>query len=207
MGVEPKPDEHGIVGMARLFPDQDDPQYRLHVALLEAADAGDVQAVDDLLQKGAPVRWDTSEGNPLITAARWHKIDVVTRLLRLDAATFPLFDIEDAVVAATDANDVDDSTLRLLISRFGPQLSAKARARILRKAGESMKLDSEFRTAPSGPAVRFLIDEAKFDVNTPLSDSGDTLLDLASIGNESHQDHPLIAFVKARGGRSGLARK
>jgi hypothetical protein len=87
------------------------------------------------------------------------------------------------------------------------QLSVKARARILRKAGESMKLDSEFRTAPSGPAVRFLIDEAKFDVNTPLSDSGDTLLDLASIGNEWHQDHPLIAFVKARGGRSGLAKK
>lgn len=186
----------------RLIPDEDDAQFRLHEALVEAADAGDVGAVDALLQKGAPVRWDTTWSSPLLSAARWEKTDVVERLLRPGAPAYTPYEIEDAIMWAADANHSDLGALRLLMSRFGDGLSAKGRGRALNKARETNLLH-EGRTVPAGPAIRFLIDEAKFDVNTPIWDSGETLLDLASGGNEYFRDGPLIEFLKARGARSG----
>jgi hypothetical protein len=186
----------------RLIPDENDPQFRLHEALVEAAEAGDVAAVDALLQKGAPVRWDTTWSSPLLSAARWEKTDVIERLLRPGEPPYTPYEIEAAIVWAADANHTDLSALRLLISRFGDGLSAKARGRALNKARETHRLH-EGRTVPAGPAIRFLIDEAKFDVNTPIWDSGETLLDLTSGRTEYFRDEPLLEFLKARGGRSG----
>jgi hypothetical protein len=186
----------------RLIPDENDPQFRLHEALVEAADAGDVRAVDELLQKGAPVRWDTTWSNPLITAARWEKIAVVERLLQPGGPTFTPFEIEDAIVAAADAEHKDIGVLRLLMSRFGEGLSPEARGQALNKARETHTLH-EGRMVPAGPAIRFLIDEANVDVNTPVWKSGETLFDLLQKGNELDRDHALLEFVKERGGRSG----
>jgi len=200
--VRPKWKEGGPFPRTRLIPYENDPQFRLHLALLEAAEAGDVAGVDGLLQKGAPVRWDATWSSPLITAARWQKTDVVERLLRSGGPAFTSFEIEDAVVAAADATHSDVSALRLLISRFGAGLGPEARGRALNNARETHALH-EGPTVPAGPAVRFLIDEAKFDVNTPVWDSGETLLDLALTGNEFFHDRPLIEFLKAHGGRSG----
>jgi hypothetical protein len=186
----------------RLIPDENDPQFRLHEALVEAANAGDVQAVDALLQKGAPVRWDTTWSSPLSAAARWEKTAVVERLLQPGGPTFTAFEMEDAIVAAADAEHTDIGALRLLISRFGAGLSREGRGRALNKARETHTLH-EGRMVPAGPAIRFLIDEAKFDVNTPVWESGETLLDLLQQGNERDRDHALLEFVRARGGRSG----
>jgi hypothetical protein len=191
----------------RLIPDEDDPQFRLHEALVEAADAGDVQAVDALLQKGAPVRWDTTWSNPLISAARWERTAVVERLLlQPGGATFTPFEIEDAIVAASDADHTDIGALRLLMSRYGAALRPEARARMLSKARETNLL-REGRTVPAGPAIRFLIDEAKFDVNTPIWESGETLWDLVSGENPNFRDDQLLEFLNARGGRSGKKKK
>jgi hypothetical protein len=205
--VTPDRDVKDFWRKARLIPDDDDPRFRLHKALLDAAEAGDVRAVDDLLQKGAPLRWDTTEGNPLATAARWNKNDVIDRLLKLGDSAFTPADIDDAVWAAADGDSQDDSTLRLLISRFGSALGLDARARALTHAAESHRSDDQGRRLPAGPAIRFLIDEAKFDVNTPLTDSGHTVLDVASAGSEWQHDRALIEFLKARGARSGLGKK
>jgi hypothetical protein len=179
----------------------DDPRYHLHLALLKAAEQGDVGAVDDLVKKGAPLRWDTTRSNPLAAAALRNRARVVERLLSIGPDAFPAADIEEAVVLAADGNNEDIGCLRLLVSRFGAGLGPEARARALRTAAESHRMDANDRLVPTGPAIRYLVDEAKFDVNMPLTPAGHTALDLASGANERFRDEPLVEFLKARGAR------
>jgi hypothetical protein len=202
--IPSEPDASGVSTDRQLRPDDGDPRYRLHLALMKAAEDGDVRAVDDLVKKGAPLRWETTRSNPLAMAALRNRTKVVERLLQLGDSAFPLSEVEDAVVLAADSNNDDIGCLRLLISRFGARIGPEGRARALAKAAASSRMDAENRIIPSGPAIRFLVDEAKFDVNLPLTPAGHTALDLAWNDIERFRDQPLVDFLKARGARSGV---
>jgi hypothetical protein len=201
--IPSEPDESGASADRQLRPEDEDPGYRLHLALMKAAEDGDVRAVDDLVKKGAPLRWETTRSNPLARAALRDRTRVVERLLKIGDSAFPLADIEDAVVLAADSNKDDIGCLRLLISRFGARISPEGRARALANAAASHQMDAQDRIVPSGPAVRFLVDEAKFDVNMPLTPAGHTALDLAGNEIERFRDQPLVDFLKTRGAHSG----
>jgi hypothetical protein len=202
--VPSEPDAAGVAAAPRLHPDDADPRYRLHLALMKAAEDGDVRGVDDLLKKGAPLRWETSRDTPLAMAARRNRVTVVERLLQIGDAAFPLSEIEDAVVLAAAGSNQDIACLRLLIAHFAARLGAEGRARALHAAAESHRMDPENRIIPAGPAIRFLVDEAKFDVNTPLTPAGHTALDLASNDVERFRDKSLVEFLEAHGGRRGV---
>jgi hypothetical protein len=188
----------------RLIPDDEDPKFRLHRALIGAASEGDVEAAGRLLDQGAPLAWDTTAGSPLVVAASRHRNAVIERLLQDHAEKFEPVDIAAAVKNAADANDEDISTLRLLVERVGSRLSKEARGQILRNAAESHRMDSFSRMVPAGPAIRYLIEEARFDVNQPVGQGGETLLDFADIPQDDFRDKPLIEFLEAHGAkRSG----
>jgi len=201
--VQPERSAVGAAWKVRLIPDEADPQFQLHSALLDAARVGDAAQVEELLRKRAPLRWETTADNPLVSGARAHHTHVVELLLQLAEQEFTAAEKEAAVVAAADTCGQDIGTLRLLIMRFGADLGADARAGILKKAAESHDAGGEYRAGPSEPALRFLIDEARFDVNTPLSQVGHTLLDLAEEASRSSGDRRVIEFLRARGARAG----
>ena len=187
----------------RRIPDDDAPGFRLHRALMEAAEAGNVADIDRLLGQGAPVYWDTTDDSPLNSAALWHRNAVIERLLGSPEFPFRTSDIEESIVHAADANNSDVSTLRLLVDRFGDGLSPAARGHVLRTASESHQMDQSNRLIPSGPAIRFLVEEAGFGVNLPVTDDGYTLFDLADRASGDFRDYALIEFLEAHGGQSG----
>jgi hypothetical protein len=187
----------------RRVPEDDDPRFRLHRALIEAAKAGNVADVDRLLGQGAQLYWDTTDDSPLVTAAYWHRNAVIERLLRSGGPPFEASDIEDAIVRAADPSDEDVSTLRLLVARFGTGLSPEAPGHVLRKASASRQMDNQYRISPVRPVIRFLIEEAGFDVNLPVTDDGDTVFDFADHVSGNFRDYALIEFLKAHGAQSG----
>ena len=188
------------------IPEDDDPRFRQFLALIAASETGDVSEVDRLVGQRVPLSWDTTADSPLVSAAGRQRPAVLGRLLREHESAFALPDIEEAVWRAADANEADISGLRLLMEKFGARLSPAARVRIVRKAAESTQLN-EGGVVPAGPAIRYLIDDAGFDVNMPITDGGDTLLDLVSGGNEYRRDNQLLSFLKTRGAVSGRRAK
>ena len=171
--------------------------------VIEAAEAGNAADVDRLLGQGAPVYWDTTDDSPLNSAALWHRNAVIERLLRSPEFPFLASDIEESTVHAADANNSDVSTLRLLVERFGAGLSPEARGRVLRTASESHQMDQSNRLLPAGPAIRFLVEEAGFDINLPVTDDGYTVFDLADRSSGNFRDFALIQFLEAHGAQPG----
>jgi hypothetical protein len=200
--IIPERDADRIPTNVRRIPEDADPRFRQFRALIAAAEAGNVADVDRLITQGAPLSWDTTGDSPLVSAAGRQRHAVIERLLRDHASAFALPDIEEAIWRAADPNEPVIAGLRLLVGKFGARLTPAARIRILRKAAESTSLKAG-RIEPAGPAVRYLIDEAGFDVNLPISDQGDTLLDLIGGGNEHFRDDRLLSYLKTRGAVSG----
>jgi hypothetical protein len=85
-------------------------------------------------ESAAPLRWETTADNPLESSARAHHKHVVEQLFKLGEAAFPAAEKEDAVVAAAGTCGEDIGTLRLLMRRFGADLGAEARVRVLKVA-------------------------------------------------------------------------
>jgi hypothetical protein len=201
--IIPAHDEYGFPLGTRLVPDDSNGDYRTHVALIAAAKAGNVAEVDRLIAQGAPIYWRSTDDSPLTIATLWNRNAVIERLLQPDLM-IETRDIEEAIVLASDPYDSDISTLRLLVGRFGPTLSQEVRARALRRAAEANRSDDANQIIPAGPAVRYLVDEAGFDVNMPVFDDGRTIFDFADQKVGRFRDEPLMEFLTSHGARSGL---
>jgi hypothetical protein len=81
--------------------------------------------------------------------------------------------------------------------------SVAAPGHVLRKASASRQMDNQYRISPVRPVIRFLIEEAGFDVNLPVTDDGDTVFDFADRASGKFRDCALIEFLKAHGAQSG----